>query len=366
MPQPGLLEKLESGSLGREACHSITTILGEETLILAYTPATAGSASRGLMTLASGLDMDLPAGHDLHQMRESGLSGDELGVPAEVNFPLPPSSSNSLSSSSISSESTLFLSDNDPLVGMSAAPCLSEISLEDQLNFQGELCTDDDQARHLAAEKFAHFAEAARVIALLEDSHWQQPKEAPLEDICRQIVSDVHNVQRTLQEQPLRPSFIESCQGLENAANEVEIGRGQEQLPDLNSGVRDSLRAAKKPSTLRRVLQCPLRLLRSARLQVPVDLESVSPRTSKDAFAKASKVLKGCPRIGYSTKVKLEAYFHQATQGPVSGPRPHHHPRETEKWDAWAKLGDMDKQTAKKMYFTLVESLLPGWNDPKP
>jgi len=249
---------------------------------------------------------------------------------------------------------------------MSAAPCLSEISLEDQLNFQGELCTDDDEARHLAVEKFAHFAEAARVIALLEDSHWQQPKEAPLEDICRQIVSDMHNVQRTLQEQPLCPSFIESCQGLENAANELEIGRGQEQLPDLNSGVRDSLRAAKKPSTLRRVLQCSLRLLRSARLQVPVDLESVSPRTSKDAFAKASKVLKGCPRIGYSTKVKLEAYFHQATKGPVSGPRPHHHPRETEKWDAWAKLGDMDKQTAKKMYFTLVESLLPGWNDPKP
>eukprot|EP00931_Biecheleriopsis_adriatica_P091487 TRINITY_DN6537_c0_g1_i1.p1 TRINITY_DN6537_c0_g1~~TRINITY_DN6537_c0_g1_i1.p1 ORF type:complete len:267 (+),score=26.90 TRINITY_DN6537_c0_g1_i1:46-801(+) len=116
-------------------------------------------------------------------------------------------------------------------------------------------------------------------------------------------------------------------------------------------------------TTLRRVTR-RLSTLSSLEGQAPIDLDSDSPRTSRRALVKAEKALRKCPNIAYSRKLQLEAYKMQATRGPVSGPRPHHHPFDCEKWDMWARLKKMDKQTARNKYFALVENLAPGWNDP--
>eukprot|EP00931_Biecheleriopsis_adriatica_P091488 TRINITY_DN6537_c0_g1_i2.p1 TRINITY_DN6537_c0_g1~~TRINITY_DN6537_c0_g1_i2.p1 ORF type:complete len:271 (+),score=37.81 TRINITY_DN6537_c0_g1_i2:49-813(+) len=119
---------------------------------------------------------------------------------------------------------------------------------------------------------------------------------------------------------------------------------------------------ANSRTTLQRVTR-RLSTLSIQRGQTPIDLDSDSPRTNKRAFVKAEKALRKCPNIAYSRKLQLEAYKMQATRGPVSGPRPHHHPFDCEKWDMWARLKKMDKQTARNKYFMLVEKLAPGWND---
>ncbi|CAK9011966.1 2-trans-enoyl-CoA isomerase) (pECI) [Durusdinium trenchii] len=61
-------------------------------------------------------------------------------------------------------------------------------------------------------------------------------------------------------------------------------------------------------------------------------------------------------------KLQLYAYEKQATEGPVSGPRPGaFNMLARARWDSWAKLKRMDKEVAKQGYCALVDKFAPGW-----
>lgn len=61
-------------------------------------------------------------------------------------------------------------------------------------------------------------------------------------------------------------------------------------------------------------------------------------------------------------KLLLYAHFKQATCGPARGGRPGMFDfRGRAKWDAWAALGSMDTETAKRGYLSLTDTHAPGW-----
>lgn len=62
--------------------------------------------------------------------------------------------------------------------------------------------------------------------------------------------------------------------------------------------------------------------------------------------------------------MRLYGLQKQGTLGTGRGPMPGLlEPRARAKWRAWAKLGSMDREEAKKEYCSLVDSLVPNWRE---
>eukprot|EP01102_Stenamoeba_stenopodia_P017490 TRINITY_DN6276_c0_g1_i1.p2 TRINITY_DN6276_c0_g1~~TRINITY_DN6276_c0_g1_i1.p2 ORF type:complete len:110 (+),score=31.66 TRINITY_DN6276_c0_g1_i1:112-441(+) len=87
--------------------------------------------------------------------------------------------------------------------------------------------------------------------------------------------------------------------------------------------------------------------------------------TLQEKFQQAvAYVTKGPPMqlSDNSQRLAFYAYFKQATEGQCKGKRPglldllgRH------KWDAWNKLGKMDKETAMKNYIAHLEKFVKDW-----
>lgn len=59
----------------------------------------------------------------------------------------------------------------------------------------------------------------------------------------------------------------------------------------------------------------------------------------------------GPVQTSHSIMLKFYAYFKQATEGPNKSPKPPFWDLVRKaKWDAWTKLGNMDSETAMKLY----------------
>ena len=68
--------------------------------------------------------------------------------------------------------------------------------------------------------------------------------------------------------------------------------------------------------------------------------------------------------LSHDDKLLVYASYKQATAGKATGPRPSLFTSsllDQSKYDAWAKLGDMDADTAKGEYCKLADRLAPGW-----
>ena len=66
--------------------------------------------------------------------------------------------------------------------------------------------------------------------------------------------------------------------------------------------------------------------------------------------------------LSHANKLLVYASYKQATAGKATGTRPSlFMPWEVSLFDAWAKLGDMDADTAKGEYCKLADRLAPGW-----
>lgn len=61
-------------------------------------------------------------------------------------------------------------------------------------------------------------------------------------------------------------------------------------------------------------------------------------------------------------KLLFYSHFKQASCGPARGSRPGMFDfRARAKWDAWAALGSMDMESAKRAYLDLADTQAPGW-----
>ena len=67
--------------------------------------------------------------------------------------------------------------------------------------------------------------------------------------------------------------------------------------------------------------------------------------------------------VPHGYQLLVYASYKQATAGKATGPRPSLFSSllDQSKFDAWAKLGDMDADTAKGEYCKLADRLAPGW-----
>ena len=67
--------------------------------------------------------------------------------------------------------------------------------------------------------------------------------------------------------------------------------------------------------------------------------------------------------LSHANKLLVYASYKQATAGKATGTRPSMFDANRDQWkfDAWAKLGDMDADTAKGEYCKLADRLAPGW-----
>ena len=65
--------------------------------------------------------------------------------------------------------------------------------------------------------------------------------------------------------------------------------------------------------------------------------------------------------LSHANKLLVYASYKQATAGKATGTRPYFGGAVQSKFDAWAKLGDMDADTAKGEYCKLADRLAPGW-----
>ena len=67
--------------------------------------------------------------------------------------------------------------------------------------------------------------------------------------------------------------------------------------------------------------------------------------------------------LSHANKLLVYASYKQATAGKATGPRPSLFSSllDLSKYGAWAKLGDMDADTAKGEYCKLADRLAPGW-----
>lgn len=75
-----------------------------------------------------------------------------------------------------------------------------------------------------------------------------------------------------------------------------------------------------------------------------------------------SAVAKSSSPANDQEKLRLYAHFKQATCGPARGRRPSVFDfRGRAKYDAWAALGPMNAEAAKRAYLDLADSHAPGW-----
>ena len=67
--------------------------------------------------------------------------------------------------------------------------------------------------------------------------------------------------------------------------------------------------------------------------------------------------------LSHANMLLVYASYKQATAGKATGTRPSMFDPTRDQWkfDAWAKLGDMDADTAKGEYCKLADRLAPGW-----
>ncbi|XKL65836.1 hypothetical protein PGB90_009256 [Kerria lacca] len=78
--------------------------------------------------------------------------------------------------------------------------------------------------------------------------------------------------------------------------------------------------------------------------------------TTEQKFNAAVNVIRNLPKNGpaqpsHHIMLKFYAYFKQATEGPNASPKPPFWDIvKKAKWDAWSKLGNMDRETAMKLY----------------
>jgi len=79
----------------------------------------------------------------------------------------------------------------------------------------------------------------------------------------------------------------------------------------------------------------------------------------KADFEKAAEDIKKlAERPDNDTLLKLYALYKQGAEGPVNGPKPGFFDFVgTAKYEAWAKLKDMDQEEAMKKYVALVKKL---------
>lgn len=97
--------------------------------------------------------------------------------------------------------------------------------------------------------------------------------------------------------------------------------------------------------------------------------------STEEVFESAVSIVKNLPKEGAikpsdELKLKLYAYYKQATHGPNDTPKPRFYQIvEAYKWDAWQKLGNMSKEDAMLNYIGelkgIMESIPEEENDPE-
>lgn len=86
--------------------------------------------------------------------------------------------------------------------------------------------------------------------------------------------------------------------------------------------------------------------------------------TTEEVFKSAVSIVRNLPKEGSikpsdDLRLKLYAYFKQATHGTNDTPKPRFYQVvEAYKWDAWRKLGDMTKEDAMMSYVEELRSIM--------
>lgn len=84
----------------------------------------------------------------------------------------------------------------------------------------------------------------------------------------------------------------------------------------------------------------------------------------EEVFESAVAIVRNLPKEGPikpsdELKLKLYAYFKQATHGPNDTPKPRFYQFvESYKWDAWHKLGDMSRNDAMSNYIRELKQIM--------
>lgn len=83
-----------------------------------------------------------------------------------------------------------------------------------------------------------------------------------------------------------------------------------------------------------------------------------------EVFESAVAIVRNLPKEGPikpsdELKLKLYAYYKQATHGPNDTPKPKFYQFvESYKWDAWNKLGDMSREEAMRNYIAELKNIM--------
>lgn len=86
--------------------------------------------------------------------------------------------------------------------------------------------------------------------------------------------------------------------------------------------------------------------------------------TTEEVFNSAVSIVRNLPKEGSikpsdELRLKLYAYFKQATHGPNDTSKPRFYQVvEGYKWDSWRKLGDMPKETAMMHYIQELKEIM--------
>lgn len=84
----------------------------------------------------------------------------------------------------------------------------------------------------------------------------------------------------------------------------------------------------------------------------------------EEIFESAVSIIRNLPKEGSikpsdELKLKLYAYYKQATHGPNDTPKPRFYQIvEAYKWDAWRKLGNMSKEDAMLSYINELKQVM--------
>lgn len=99
-----------------------------------------------------------------------------------------------------------------------------------------------------------------------------------------------------------------------------------------------------------------------SRIPTSISSKSVGEDQLETLFVEAQAAIKRSTGLSNADLCKIYGLFKQATCGPVTGSRPGvFDVKGRAKYDAWASLESMDKDTAKQEYCTLVDRFSPGW-----
>jgi acyl-CoA-binding protein len=172
---------------------------------------------------------------------------------------------------------------------------------------------------------------------------------------------------------PLRRSFLKSGTWKEWSGR--EDGKHGYKLGDIRRGWKRS-REEKRLAKAGRA--ATLSSLGEAETATPVIVDAAEsqpacaetqaeqpeqPELSLDElFVLAQESMKALPQMSNSDKLQVYAHYKQANVGKVQGSRPGAmNVANRYKWDAWAALGSMKADDAKRGYCELADRLAPGW-----